>query len=126
MPDHGHGHSLRVSQQVQCYIRVQNNRWPCTGCFPCISLRRPAKISSRTHSNTQSNSYIPYRHDKLFSTFQLEFTSDIRIVPLFFAFSRFLRDTIPIFLCQTLTGTYADALFYTLAGILYIRTYVRD
>ena len=49
---------------------------------------------------------------RLFSSFQLEFTSDIqtfassiRIVPLFFpAFSRFLRDAIPIFLFQTLTG----------------------
>ena len=72
----------------------------------------------RVWVSTVPNLYAPSRmillHSRLFSAFQLEFTSDIRtfacsirIVPLFFflfAFSRFLRDAILIFLCQTLTG----------------------
>ena len=52
-------------------------------------------------------------HFQLFSAFQLEFTSNIQTYacsiymdcPTFLcAFSRFLRDAIPIFLCQRLIG----------------------
>ena len=36
----------------------------CTGHLPCISLRWPNKISSRTHSNGQS------RHEKMADQFR--------------------------------------------------------
>ena len=40
-----------------------------TGHFPCISLRWPTQISSRTHSNIQMANQIHYRHDKMADQF---------------------------------------------------------
>ena len=77
----------------------------------CIHIGVNCPKLGGTIPNLYATSHMILLHSQLFSSFQLEFTSDIqtfacsiRIVPLFFAFSRFFRDAIPIFLCQTLTG----------------------